>query len=318
MMRAPDFWRRDGAAAHLLGPFGAVTEYLTARRVARPGWRAPVPVVCCGNASVGGSGKTPLALDLGARLLARGKAVAFLTRGYGGRQRGVTQVDLRRHHAADVGDEALLLAEVAPTFVAPDRAAAARAAVAAGAELLVMDDGLQNPGLVKDCALLVIDGGAGFGNGRALPAGPLRETIAAAAARCRAAVLICVDATGALARLPAGLPVLRAAMQPAGELSGRRVMAFAGIGRPDKFFATLREAGALLAGTRVFPDHHRFGANELDRLRREAATLDARLVTTAKDFVRLPPGLRTEVLRFDVRLAWQEPQEIDALLDTLQ
>jgi len=318
MMRAPDFWRRDGTAAHLLGPFAAVTEYLTARRVARPGWRAPVPVICCGNAGVGGSGKTPLALDLGARLLARGKAVAFLTRGYGGRQRGVTQVDLRRHNAADVGDEALLLAEVAPTFVAPDRAAAARAAIAAGAELLVMDDGLQNPGLVKDCALLVIDGGAGFGNGRALPAGPLRETIAAAAARCRAAVLIGVDATGALARLPAGLPVLRAAMQPAGEMSGRRVMAFAGIGRPDKFFATLREAGAQLAGTRVFPDHHRFSANELDRLRREAAALDARLVTTAKDFVRLPPGLRAEVLRFDVRLAWQEPQAVDALLDTLR
>ncbi len=318
MMRAPDFWRRDGAAAHLLGPFAAVTEYLTARRVARPGWRAPVPVICCGNAGVGGSGKTPLALDLGTRLLARGKAVAFLTRGYGGRQRGVVRVDVRSHDATEVGDEALLLAEVAPTFVAPDREAAARAAISDGADMLVMDDGLQNPGLVKDCALLVIDGGAGFGNGRALPAGPLRETIIAAAARCRAAVLIGVDATGALARLPAGLPVLRAAMQPAGEMSGRRVMAFAGIGRPDKFFATLREAGAQLAGTRVFPDHHRFGANELDRLRREAAALDARLVTTAKDFVRLPPGLRAEVLRFDVRLAWQAPQAIDALLDTLR
>lgn len=317
MMRAPDFWRQDGAAAHLLGPLGAVTEYLTARRVARPGWRAPVPVVCCGNAGVGGSGKTPLALDLGVRLLARGGAVAFLTRGYGGRQRGVARVDPRRHDAGEVGDEALLLAEVAPTFVSPDREAAARAAISAGADVLVMDDGLQNPGLLKDCALLVIDGGAGFGNGRLLPAGPLRETIAAAAARCRAAVLIGTDATGALARLPASLPVLRAAMQPMGAVSKGRVMAFAGIGRPDKFFATLREAGAQLAGSRVFPDHHRFTAGELDRLHRDATGLQACLVTTAKDFVRLPPSLRAGVLRFDVRLTWQEPRAIDALLDTL-
>ena len=317
MIRAPAFWQRDGVAAQLLAPLGAVTERLTAKRVGRSGWRAPVPVVCCGNAGVGGSGKTPLALDLGARLLARGRDVAFLTRGYGGRRRMVTRVDLYRHDAASVGDEALLLAAVAPTFVAADRAAAARAAIVAGAELLVMDDGLQNPGLVKDCALLVIDGGAGFGNGRAMPAGPLREAVAAAAARCQAAVLIGADATGALGQLPRGLPVLRADLLPATDMAGQRALAFAGIGRPEKFFATLRQAGATLAGTRTFADHHRFSAGELDALRRKAAALDAVLLTTAKDFVRLPAAFRHGVNRFDVRLAWQAPEAAEALLDAL-
>ncbi len=317
LIRAPGFWERDGVAAHLLAPLAAVTERLAARRVARPGWRAPVPVICCGNAGVGGSGKTPLALDLGARLLARGRSVAFLTRGYGGRRQAATRVDLRLHDAAAVGDEALLLAAVAITFVAADREAAARAAIAAGADILVMDDGLQNPGLFKDCALLAIDGGVGFGNGRTLPAGPLREAVGAAARRCRAAVLIGADDAEALAQLPHGLPVLRAELRPATEVAGRRLLAFAGIGRPGKFFATLRQAGALLAATRGFADHHRFSAGELDALRRDAAALDAGLVTTTKDFVRLPTTFRQGVFRFDVRLAWQAPEAVEAMLDTL-
>ncbi len=170
LMRAPAFWQSDGVLPRLLSPLAALVAGATARRVAQPGWRAPVPVVCCGNAGVGGAGKTTLALDLGARLQRRGAAVAFLTRGYGGRVRGTARVG-DGDDAAEMGDEALLLAAVAPTFVGPDRAAGARAAVADGATVLVMDDGLQNPGLVKDLAFLVIDGAAGFGNGRVLPAG---------------------------------------------------------------------------------------------------------------------------------------------------
>ena len=166
----------------MLAPAAAVVAAITARRVARPGWRAPVPVICCGNATAGGAGKTTLALDLGARLAQR--RVAFLTRGHGGRARGVHLVDPSRDGAALVGDEALLLAEARPTWVAADRAAGARAAVAAGAGVLVMDDGLQNPTLAKDLSFLVIDGGTGFGNGRVMPAGPLREPVATAAVRC--------------------------------------------------------------------------------------------------------------------------------------
>ncbi len=316
-MRAPEFWRHDGLAARLLSPLGHVTERVTARRVRRVGWRAPVPVICCGNVGVGGSGKTPLALDLGARLQARGRSVAFLTRGYGGRHRGTIRVEPRRHDAGLVGDEALLLAALAPTFVAADRAAAARAAIAEGAEVLVMDDGLQHPGLAKDCALLVIDGGSGFGNGRVMPAGPLRESVSAAAARCQAAMLIGADAAGALARLPVGLPVLRAELEAQTAMTAQRVVAFAGIGRPEKFFTSLRQAGASLLVTRSFADHHRYGAGELDALRHEATTLDARLVTTAKDFVRLPDSFREQVIRFDVRLAWRAPEAVEALLDGL-
>jgi tetraacyldisaccharide 4'-kinase len=318
-MRAPAFWAADGGgvAPLLLRPFEPLTARVTAARIARPGWRAPVPVFCCGNAGVGGAGKTTVALDLGRRLRARGVALHFVIRGYGRRSRGVVRVDPARHDAAAVGDEALLLAAVAPTWIAADRAAAARAAVAAGAAALLLDDGLQNPTLVKDCSLLVIDGAAGFGNGRLLPAGPLREPVAAAAARCTAAILIGADRRGALAPLPRGMPVLRARLVPAGQaqaLAGRRVLGFAGIAYPEKFFTTLAECGAELTARAAFPDHHRFAESELRRLAARAAHLNATLVTTAKDAARLVPTWRDRVCVLDVALAWDDPAAIESLL----
>ena len=313
-MRAPAFWQTDGALPQLLAPISTIVEGATARRVARAGWRAPVPVVCCGNAGVGGAGKTTLALDLGARLLRRGARVAFLTRGYGGQVKQTVRVN-DTHDAAAVGDEALLLAALAPVFVGANRAASAQAAVANGATVLVMDDGLQNPGLLKDLSFLVIDGMAGFGNGRVLPAGPLREPVHAAAARCRAAVLIGPDAGGAALALPASLPVLHATLRPdATGLAGSRVLAFAGIGRPAKFFATLVEAGAVLAGTRAFPDHHPFRPTELRRLARRAEALGAVLVTTPKDAARLPPEWRARVAVAGVSLSWADEAPLEALL----
>jgi tetraacyldisaccharide 4'-kinase len=312
-MQAPAFWARDGVVPRLLSPLSPLVAAATARRVARPGWRAPVPVLCCGNIGVGGAGKTTLALDLGQRLLRRGVPVAFITRGYGGRRLTAVQV-APQHDAATVGDEALLLARLAPTWVGADRAASARAAVAAGAGALIMDDGLQNPGLVQDLPLLVIDGAAGFGNGRVLPAGPLREPVAAGAARCRAAVLIGPDATGAAAALP--IPILRADLVPqAASLAGRRVLAFAGIGRPAKFFATLAQAGATLVATASFPDHHRYRPAELRRLLQRAAALDALPVTTPKDAVRLPPGMASAIHTAGVSLRWADPAAIETLLE---
>jgi tetraacyldisaccharide 4'-kinase len=314
-MHAPGFWARDGVLPRLLAPVSHLVSAATARRLARPGWRAPVPVVCCGNVTVGGAGKTTLALDLGARLLRRGERVAFLTRGYGGRVQAAVQV-APGDDAAQVGDEALLLAALAPTFVSADRAAGARAAVAAGATVLVMDDGLQNPGLLQDLPLLVIDGVAGFGNGRVLPAGPLREPVATGAARCRAAVLIGADATGAVSLLPPGLPVLRAELVPdAAGLAGQRVLAFAGIGRPSKFFATLAQAGAQVVAQAAFPDHHPFRPAELQRLLRRAADLGAIPVTTPKDAVRLPPGIRDQVRIAGVSLLWADAGQIEVLLE---
>ncbi len=319
MRRAPEFWARNGFLPRLLQPVASATAAITARRAARPGWRASVPVICCGNVSVGGAGKTIVALDLAARIAARGVRVHCLLRGYGGAARGVHRVRAG-DAAAEVGDEALLLAEVAPTWIGADRAASARAAIAAGAEALVMDDGLQNPTLHKDFSLLVVDGGYGFGNGRVLPAGPLREPVVGGAARCRAAVLIGADEVGAARALPLSLPVLRARLVPtpeAARLAGRRVFAFAGIGRPDKFFATVEAVGSVLVGRRPFPDHHPYSDVELAGLCAEATRLDALPVTTAKDAVRIPAAMRKSVAVLGVGLGWEEPDEIDALLTEL-
>ncbi|MCC6720223.1 MAG: tetraacyldisaccharide 4'-kinase [Acetobacteraceae bacterium] len=306
-MRSPEFWRHDRVLARLLAPLGWCYAAATARRVARPGWRAPVPVLCIGNPGAGGSGKTTVALDLGARLAARGRRVAFLTRGHGGRQRGPLHVDPARHTAAEVGDEALLLAALAPAYLGADRAATARLAIAEGAQVLVLDDGLQNPTLEKTLSLLVIDGAVGFGNARVHPAGPLREPIAAAAARCGAAILIGADATGALAHLPPILPVLRAHLvsdpPPPGAL-----IAIAGIGRPEKFRETLEAAGGDVRRLHDFPDHHAYTEAELRPIL--AAAGDATVVTTPKDMIRVPPALRAAIVAVGVRLAWDDPPDI--------
>ena len=261
-MRSPGFWSdKPGVAAALLSPIAALYAGTTARRMARPGQHLPLPVICCGNATAGGAGKTTVALDLGERLKARGLAAHFLLRGYGGKLKGPARVDLATHDSRAVGDEALLLAAIAPTWVSADRAAGGAAAQAAGAQAIIMDDGLQNPTLAKTLSLLIIDGSYGFGNGRVIPSGPLREPVFAAAARCQAAVLIGEDETGALAQLPPGLPVLRARLVPGPEaaaLAGKPVVAFCGIANPRKFFSTLQEAGAVLAARHPFADHYPF------------------------------------------------------------
>jgi tetraacyldisaccharide 4'-kinase len=312
-MRTPGFWARRGFVSFLLAPLGLITRAATARRLRQPGFAPGIKVICVGNAGVGGAGKTTVVLDLLARL--SGPKVA-LTRGYRGRLAGPVLVNKNLHRAEDVGDEALLLAEVAPTIVARDRAAGARLALAEGAGVIVMDDGLQNPGLVKSLSLLVIDGGYGFGNRQLLPAGPLREPVANAAARCQAAVLIGADETGALAALPPTLPVLRAELVPdCNERLGRRpVIAFAGIGRPEKFFRSVLALGAEMVAAHAFGDHHVYSASDSARLLGEAATRGATLVTTAKDFARLPAALRAVTLVVSVRLDWQDEAALEALL----
>ncbi len=316
MPRAPAFWFRDGWTARLLSPLSAIGAAIAARRVARPGWRAPVPVICCGNVTVGGAGKTTLVLDLAQRLIARGCAVHILLRGYGGRSRGTHRVS-PDDTAEAVGDEALLLAAVAPTWTGADRAASARAAVAAGATVLLMDDGLQNPTLHKDLSLLVVDGATGFGNGRVLPAGPLREPVAAGAARCQAAVVI-GPARSLPRSLPVSLPVLRATLVQGPEIAalrGKQVLAFAGIAYPDKFFAPLRAAGVDVVRAMPFPDHHPYTRRELDALLGDADRLNAILVTTPKDAVRLPPEVKPWVQVVGVGLLWDDEALLRALLD---
>jgi len=316
MPRAPTFWNDNGLLARVLTPFGAVTRLVTACRVGRPGWTAPVPVICCGNVTVGGAGKTTLAIDLMRRLTGMGQRPHALLRGYRGLSTGARRV-AADDSAVLVGDEALLLAAEGPTWTGRDRGETGRMAVSAGATVLVMDDGLQNPTLRKTLSLLVIDGASGFGNARLLPAGPLREGIAEGAARCQAAVLIGDDETNALARLPAGLSVLRARLvqdEAIDALRGRRVVAFAGIARPKKFFDPLAAAGAILCLTEPFPDHHVYTSAELERLRGWAVAEDAMLVTTPKDAVRLPRAIRDDVTVIGVSLRWDSPTALDSLL----
>ena len=318
-MRAPEFWRRDGVAARLLMPLGRL--FGLAGRLRR-GWatprRASVPMVCIGNLTVGGAGKTPVALALAELLLARTQHPHVVTRGYGGRERGPLLVDPARHDCAAVGDEALLLAAVAPTWVARDRLAGAQAAARAGAGLVILDDGFQNPWLAPEVALLVVDGDYGFGNRRVLPAGPLRESVAEGLRRATAVVRVGPDRAGIERLLPPYLPCIAAELAPAPgapALGGRRVLAFAGIARPEKLFATLEGVGAELVGCEAFADHHRYPRAEIERLLRRAARAEALCVTTSKDAVRLPADLRARVVVFPVAVTWRDPAALGRVLD---
>jgi tetraacyldisaccharide 4'-kinase len=317
MKSPPQFWSKPGAIGWALSPLSVIGSTLTARRVARPGWRAPIPVLCCGNATVGGSGKTPLVLDLAQRLAGRNPHI--LLRGYKGKATGAHRVR-PDDPVSLVGDEALLLAATAPTWVGADRAKSAMAANQAGAKILLMDDGLQNPTLAKTASFLVVDGRTGFGNGRVLPAGPLREPVHAAASRCQAVVLIGQDQTNALSQLPPGLPVFHAELihhDDVARLIGSNVVAFAGIGSPDKFFASLQRLGIVLTKTCPFPDHHFYSAKELCQLGSYADRHRAILVTTSKDAVRLPQDFRSKVVAAGVRLTWQKPEAFDEFVNKI-
>jgi tetraacyldisaccharide 4'-kinase len=273
-----------------------------------------VPVICIGNLVAGGSGKTPVVLSLAARLAGMGKPVHVVSRGYGGRLAGPVRVDASMHDAGAVGDEPLLLAGRAPCWVARDRAAGVAAAVAAGAEIVLLDDGFQNPSIDKDCGLLVVDAEYGFGNGRVIPAGPLREPIEGGLARATAIVLL-GDGAEPSELHRAGAPVLRAALAPVHPATpAGPLFAFAGIGRPEKFFATLRLAGAPVTGARSFLDHHRYTEAEIGRLRRDAERAGAGLITTAKDWVRLPQAWRDGIAVLDVEIRWRDEAAIDDLL----
>ena len=317
---APGFWARPpGVLAELLWPAGAVWSAAgRLRRALVHPYCPPIPVICVGNMVAGGAGKTPVTLALGADLITRGIAVHIVTRGYGGRLRGPVQVDSDCHDAAAVGDEALLLALRAPCWVARNRADGVRAAVAAGAQVVLLDDAFQNPDVTKTLSIVVVDAAYGLGNGRVIPAGPLRESVDNGLARADAVVLLKSDHAIASVQLPLNkvLPILPAVLSPIrGErLAGTRLLAFAGIGQPEKFFATLRALGAVLVGTRAFPDHHPFRKAEVERMIRDAERAQARLVTTAKDIVRVPSANHSGIEVLEVEVRWHDPAKLKALL----
>ena len=318
-MQAPRFWRKSRwhPLALLLAPLGWLYGAATARRLRRGAWeKLSVPVICVGNINAGGTGKTPTVIALASLMAARGVVAHVVSRGYGGRVEGPLRVDEMVHVAADVGDEPLLMAAFAPTWVAKDRAAGAKAAIAAGAEVILLDDGFQNPALHKDLSIIVVDAAVGFGNGRVLPAGPLREPVAVGLARGDAVVSIGTVKAQASMRGMA-LPRLQAALKPLKmgmDWQGARVLAFAGIGRPEKFFRSLAMEGAEIVAQHSFADHAPYSTAVLQRLVKEAASLGAQLVTTEKDAARLPVSFRPQVLAFPVRLEFEDEAALMGLL----
>jgi len=316
-MKAPGFWYSRSVASQTaslaLSPFGALWSVGAALRAARgPGERAGLPVVCVGNIVAGGAGKTPVALSLARRL----PGAHFLSRGHGGVSEGPLRVDPAADDYRMVGDEPLLLAATAPCWVARDRVAGAREAARAGARCLIMDDGYQDPSLAKDISLLVVDGHVGFGAGRCIPAGPLREPVDLALSRAQAVVLLGEDRIGVRDRV-GGVPVLGARLEPEAEaatLKGEPVVAFAGIGRPAKFFHTLERLGAKLVETRTFPDHHPYTPAEIGHLIEAAHGHAAALLTTTKDFVRVPPHLRDKVAVIRIAVTWDDEAALSRLL----
>jgi len=325
-MRDPAFWWADRSpAATLLAPVGTLYGAIAARRMVRPGRKAPVPVICVGNFTLGGAGKTPTSIALAQLLLESGHYPFFLSRGYGGRVAGPVQVEHQR--AFEVGDEPLLLRRIAPTIVAHDRPAGARAAAIAGADAIVMDDGLQNPSVEKDLAIAVIDGRRGIGNGRIFPAGPLRAPLEAQLDHIDA-VLVVGSVRRAAERVidvaqRRGMPVLHGELRPAPDavaaLAGKPVLAFAGIADPDKFFATLEAHGIPTVIRKSFPDHHRYAVDEMAALVACAQRESLTLVTTEKDMVRLrgEPGAADLIARstvLPVMLAFRDTSAVEAML----
>jgi tetraacyldisaccharide 4'-kinase len=315
-MIAPEFWYQEPCGtSSMLAPLSQLYRLGNwfRRHFANPE-EIIKPVVCVGNIVAGGAGKTPTALSLAVVIMDAGYNPVFVTRGYGGQEKGPIRVDPSKHTAKDVGDEALLLARMAPTFIGRDRVATLKVAQNYGSHI-ILDDGLQNPNIIPDTSFLVIDGPKGLGNERVIPAGPLRETLADIKKRLNAVVIIGNDEHDFTSRFE--LPVLHAQIEPVlpSEFPlTKDFIAFAGIGRPDKFYDTCQKAGLSIVQTKDFPDHYLYTKRDLERLKKLADHEKAILLTTEKDWVRLPPELRGQILYLPIVLIFDDKQSLSQIL----
>lgn len=312
MHKAPVFWHQPN---HFLGvlltPISMLYRYVARlrHRRARPGYKSTLPVIAIGNITAGGAGKTPTCLWLANWLQTRGYHPHILTRGYGATIHAPIRVNPKHHHAAQTGDEALLLARHTPCWAYKIRADSAKQAEEAGADCLIMDDGLQHHSLQKNLEILVIDGPYGLGNGRLIPAGPLRETLKDACTHVHAAIIIGEDTHGLTNALPKEIPCFHADIVPQRApawLQSTPVLAFCGIARPEKFFDSLTKAGASIAHIERFADHHPFTKQECDALLKQADALGAQLITTEKDWVRLTPLMQAQCAVLPITLQMKE------------
>jgi len=326
-MREPGFWHRPSSfVSLLLLPLGALYGAVAARRLQREGFDAGIPVLCVGNYHVGGAGKTPMVLALTRMLRDLGETPVVLSRGYGGRLHGPVRVDPDRHAASDIGDEPLMMARTVPVVVARDRISGVALARSQGASVILMDDGFQNPAIAKDASLIVIDGDRGLGNGLVFPAGPLRAPLPPQLARTDALIVVgdgAAAAPVATAIAAQGRPVLSAHLRAddvsVASLRGKRVLAFAGIGDPLRFFRTLRASGIEIVRERAFADHHPYAQAEIEALIAEAKPGALTLVTTEKDLARLRSGGRLasyaqEIVPFAVTLEFDDAAKLRAFV----
>lgn len=321
-MRAPSFWFNTpalpGVWPRLLHPLSILWRIMSDRHQSKgKHLRMSVPVICVGNINIGGTGKTPTVIKLLSIFSELGVTAHVISKGYGGSTVGPLRVDEVDHSASDVGDEPLLIAAFGPCWVSKDRAAGAQAAIKAGAEILILDDGMQNPDLIKDFTIMVVDAGVGFGNERLLPAGPLRQSVddglrvadmvmSIGPQHAQREFATQFKGTAETPRLCAALEPLQTGML----WHDLRAFAFAGIGRPEKFFATLRSTGAHVVATRSFGDHETLSVKLLRRMEIEAAQMGAQMVTTEKDAVRLPKDWRQKVITLPVRLEVEDEETL--------
>lgn len=318
-MKTPSFWAHKNFISTLLSLLGNFYAAATAFRV-KFGHCSKVgrPVICIGNLTAGGTGKTPVAISIAKMLQEKGKNPFFISRGYGGKLTDLL-VDKQKHTAQEVGDEPLLLSNQAPVIINSNRYLAAQKALKSGAEIIIMDDGFQNPSLHKDLSFLVFDGGFGYGNGLAIPAGPLRENLQKGLQRAQAIIIIGQDQHN-LCNEFSTFPLFQGkikAILP--EISNKNIIAFAGIGRPEKFYTSLRELGLNLEKTFDFPDHHQYQSSELQKIINLAQKQGCLIFTTSKDFVKIPQPMQKYFHVLEIEIAWEKPEELaDFILNNIK